>query len=88
MKSVFSFALGFGAGWAVRSMADSSEGVGIKLMAVALKTKEHFDQWIAVEREHLEDMFAEARMKNGRSKGMGKHSKSSPVVSQIHEEHA
>jgi hypothetical protein len=87
MKSVFSFALGFGAGWAVRSMADSSEGVGIKLMAVALKTKEHFDQWIAVEREHLEDMFAEARTKAGRVKGVGKF-KSSTVISQIHEDHA
>lgn len=67
MRPLFTFALGFGAGWAVRSISDSSQGVSVKLMEVALKAKERFTHWAAIERERLEDMMAEARSRSGQN---------------------
>ena len=55
--------LGFAAGWAVRSLADSPQGAGVKLLEIALDTKERLGRWVAVEAERLEDMLAEARLK-------------------------
>lgn len=67
MKSFFTFILGFGAGWAVRSISDSPQGVGVKLMEVALKAKERITHWAAIERERLEDMMAEAHTRSGQN---------------------
>jgi hypothetical protein len=61
MKSVLTFGLGFAGGWAARSLADSPQGVGVKLMEIAINAKERIGRWAAVERERLEDMMAEAR---------------------------
>lgn len=61
MKSLIIFAMGFGTGWAVRSIADSPHGVGVKVMEVACRTKDQLNRWFAVERERLSDMVAEAR---------------------------
>ena len=61
MKSFIAFAAGFGSGWALRSVADSPQGVGVKLLEVAFTAKERLGQWAAVERERIEDMMAEAR---------------------------
>ena len=63
MKSVLTFGLGFAGGWAARSLADSPQGVGVKLMEIAINAKERVSRWAAVERERLEDMMAEARSK-------------------------
>ena len=61
MKSILAFGVGFAGGWAARSLADSPQGVGVKLLEVAMKTKDRVARWAAVEREHLEDIVAEAR---------------------------
>jgi hypothetical protein len=61
MRSTFGFVVGFASGWAVRSLADSPQGVGVKLIGVAQKTKERVAQWAAVEYERLADMYAEAQ---------------------------
>jgi len=61
MKSVLAFGLGFAGGWAARSLADSPQGVGVKLLEIAINAKERLGRWAAVERERLEDMLAEAR---------------------------
>jgi hypothetical protein len=61
MKSVLTFGLGFAGGWAARSLADSPQGVGVKLLEIAINAKERVGRWAAVERERLEDMMAEAR---------------------------
>ena len=53
--------VGFAAGWAVRSLADSPQGAGVKLLEIALDAKERVSRWVAVEAERLEDMLAEAR---------------------------
>ena len=55
--------VGLGAGWAIRSLADSPQGAGVKLLEIALDAKERVGRWVAVEAERLEDMLAEARMK-------------------------
>lgn len=61
MKSLITFAAGFASGWAVRSLADSPHGVGVKLMEVAHKTKDQVQKWAAIEYERFSDMFAEAQ---------------------------
>jgi len=61
MKSLLAFGLGFAGGWAARSLADSPQGVGVKLLEMAIRAKERVGKWVAVERENLEDMVAEAR---------------------------
>ena len=64
IKSILAFGVGFAGGWAARSLADSPQGVGVKLIEVAMNAKERVSRWAAVERERLEDMMAEARSKS------------------------
>jgi hypothetical protein len=61
IKWVLALGVGVVGGWAARSLSDSPEGAGVKLLEIGLKTKEKVDRWAAVERERLEDMLAEAR---------------------------
>jgi len=87
MKSVLAFGVGFAGGWAARSLADSPQDVGVKLLEIALDAKDKVGRWAAVERERLEDMVAEARARvepnlsglNGSESGSG-HRKSRPTV--------
>jgi len=93
MKSVLAFGVGFVGGWAARSLADSPQGVGVKLLEVAMNTKERVGRWAAVERERLEDMLAEARSRaepnisnlDGRRKGQdGPTNGDRGVVHKVH----
>jgi len=65
MGSGIKWALAIGAGvaggWAIRSLADSPEGAGVKLLEIGIKTKDKISGWAAVERERLDDMLAEAQ---------------------------
>jgi hypothetical protein len=70
MRSVFSFVAGFASGWAVRSLADSPQGVGVKLIEVAEKTKDVVEKWAATEYERLTDMVAEAHSRSRNSPGL------------------
>jgi len=82
LKWIFAFGAGVVGGWAARSLSDSPEGAGVKLLEVALKAKDRVESWAAVERERLDDMVAEARSniareeeaaaKAGQHKGAGK----------------
>lgn len=63
LKSVLAFGVGFAGGWAARSLSDSPQGVGVKLLEIAMNAKERVGRWASVERERLEDMLAEARSK-------------------------
>lgn len=75
MRSLIVFVAGFGSGWAIRSLADSPQGVGVALLRVAHDARERLGGWVALERERLEDMMAEARADAGhgaaRTKGAG-----------------
>jgi hypothetical protein len=61
MKWLLALGVGLAGGWAARSLSDSPEGAGVKLMEIGIKAKEQLDRWAAVERERLDDMMAEAR---------------------------
>jgi len=61
IMSVLALGVGFGGGWVVRSLADSPEGAGVKLLEIAMNAKKRVGRWAAVEAERLEDMLAEAR---------------------------
>lgn len=61
VKSVLLFGVGFVGGWAARSLADSPQGVGVKLLEIGLNAKDKVGRWARLEGERLEDMLAEAR---------------------------
>jgi hypothetical protein len=61
IKWVLALGVGLVGGWAARSLSDSPEGAGVKLLEIAIKANEQVGRWAAVERERLDDMMAEAR---------------------------
>jgi hypothetical protein len=61
MKWLLALGVGIAGGWAARSLSDSPEGAGVKLLEIGIKAKDRLDGWLAVERERLDDMLAEAR---------------------------
>lgn len=61
IKYLVALGVGIAGGWAIRSLADSPEGAGVKLLEIGIKTKDRVSSWAAVERERLDDMLAEAR---------------------------
>jgi hypothetical protein len=61
MRTLIAFVVGFGGGWAVRSLADSPHGVGVTLLRAGHDARERLARWLATEREHFEDLVAEAR---------------------------
>jgi len=61
IKWLVAFGVGVVGGWAARSLADSPEGAGVKLLEIAPKAKERVGRWAALEAERLDDMLAEGR---------------------------
>jgi hypothetical protein len=61
LRWVLALGVGLAGGWAARSLSDSPQGAGVKLLEIALKAKERVGRWAALEAERLEDMLAEAR---------------------------
>jgi hypothetical protein len=61
METLGLFAVGFAAGWAVRSGVDSSRKLAVAAIAAAYEVSDRARRWVAVEREHLEDLLAEGR---------------------------
>jgi hypothetical protein len=61
VKSVLLFGAGFVGGWAARSLADTPQGVGVKLLEIGISAKDRVGRWARLEGERLEDMLAEAR---------------------------
>jgi hypothetical protein len=61
MKWVLALGAGVVGGWALRSLSDTPEGAGVKLLEIGIRTKDRVGRWAAVEGERLEDMLAEAR---------------------------
>jgi len=60
LKWILAIGAGVAGGWAIRSLSDSPEGAGVKLLEIGIKTKDKIAGWAAVERERLDDMLAEA----------------------------
>jgi len=63
VKAFVAFGVGFASGWAARSLADSPHDAGVKLVALAMSTKERVARWAAGEHERMSDIVAEARSK-------------------------
>jgi len=61
IKWLFALGVGVVGGWALRSLSDTPEGAGVKLLEVGIKTKNRLASWAAVERERFDDMLAEAQ---------------------------
>jgi hypothetical protein len=72
MKWILAFGVGVVGGWAARSLSDSPEGAGVKLLEAGLKAKDRVEKWAAIERERLDDMVAEARSNIAREEAMNK----------------
>src|ERR1035441_7853549 len=81
MKWVLALGVGVAGGWAIRSLSDTPEGAGVKLLEMGIKTKNRVGRWAAVEGERLEDMLADARSRVepefGGTEGAAKESKHS-----------
>jgi len=61
IKWLLTLGVGVAAGWALRSLSDTPEGAGVKVLELGIKGKDRFSAWAAVERERVEDMLAEAQ---------------------------
>jgi hypothetical protein len=60
MKSTLIFAAGFGVGWITRSTFNSSKSAAVHIVALGLDTVARLKRMVAIEREELEDIVAEA----------------------------
>jgi hypothetical protein len=60
MKSALLFVAGFGAGWLARSTFQSSKSATVQILALGLDAVARMKRALAVEREQLEDIMAEA----------------------------
>jgi len=61
IKWLLALGVGVAGGWALRSLSDTPEGAGVKLLEMGIKTRNRLASWTAVERERLDDMLAEAQ---------------------------
>jgi len=63
MEIVGIFLAGFASGWAVRTTVDSSRNLAVKVLSKLYGVADRATRAVEMEREHLEDLFAEARAK-------------------------
>jgi hypothetical protein len=61
MKSTLAFAAGFATGWLTRSTLDSSKPAAVQIVAFGLDVAGRVKRALAIEREHFEDLVAEAQ---------------------------
>jgi hypothetical protein len=83
MKNALIFAAGFGAGWLTRSTFQSSKSATVEFLAFGLDALARIKRGLAIEREELEDIVAEAhdavarrraaRVENNGEKGPVEH---------------
>lgn len=68
------FLAGFGAGWVSRGTVESSRAAAVKVVAGVMGAVDRVKRAVAMEREHLEDLYAEAQslfeQKRARSAGV------------------
>lgn len=63
MKELASFVVGFAAGWGVRSVFDSGRDAMVAIGALGYRAVDAARRHTAYEREHFEDLVAEAKAK-------------------------
>jgi len=63
MELVGLFLAGFASGWAVRTTVDSSRSLAVRVISGFYSAVDRTSRAVGMEREHLEDLLAEARAK-------------------------
>ena len=63
MEIVGIFLAGFASGWAVRTTVDSSRTLAVNVLSKLYAAADRATRAVEMEREHLEDLLAEARAK-------------------------
>jgi hypothetical protein len=71
MVSIGLFLAGFTSGWIARSSVDSSRGAVVKGISALMYAADRVKRAVAMEREHLEDLLAEARAHNAARRAAG-----------------
>lgn len=61
MGYLISFVVGFTGGWIVRSSFDSSRAAAVRSVSAMMSAVDRVKRAVAMEREHIEDLVAEAR---------------------------
>jgi hypothetical protein len=69
-------AAGFAGGWVIRSSVESSRGIAVAGVSALYGAVERGRRLIAIEREHLEDLVAEGRVKYEMARQRGAHASS------------
>jgi hypothetical protein len=69
MERVGYFLAGFTSGWAVRSTVDSSRALAVDVISVFYGLVDRVGRAAGMEREHIEDLLAEARAKFDAERG-------------------
>lgn len=64
MERVGYYLAGFASGWAVRTTVDSSRNLAVNLISTFYGVVDRATRAVGMEREHLEDLLAEARAKH------------------------
>jgi hypothetical protein len=70
MISIGLFIAGFASGWIARSSVDSSRAAAVSTLATFIGAVDRVKRAIAIEREHLEDLVAEARTQYASRRGV------------------
>jgi hypothetical protein len=61
MKGTLAFAVGFATGWLTRSTLDAAKPATVQIVAFGLDVAGRVKRALAIEREQLEDLIAEAQ---------------------------
>jgi hypothetical protein len=61
MERVGIFLAGVATGWAVRTTVDSSRALAVRVISSFYGVVDHVGRAVGMEREHMEDLLAEAR---------------------------
>lgn len=77
------FMAGFASGWVVRSTVDSSRDLAVNVIATAYGAYEGTKRLVAIEREHMEDLFAEARARYEARRARAQRPASGPRVAEV-----
>jgi hypothetical protein len=72
------FLAGFASGWAVRTTVDSSRTLAVKVISACYGIADRATRAVSMEREHLEDLFAEARAQYQADRDRAAHSGARP----------
>lgn len=61
MERIGWIAVAFAAGWLVRGKSESSRAATVTILAASMAAFDRVKRVVAIERDHLEDLVAEAR---------------------------